>query len=157
MLKNYTIYIIRFLQITLCGVIPSAISVFIINRVPNFIIWYILCGVSFIIFLLVNLHFNKIIYAVAEYDVFEYIKINGIAYGAYTAMSVIIYMLSDPMLYSMTMANLRALEFLLNKTLYTFIACHLITILTFASVPIFMKTPPVNGTENIASYQNKPD
>lgn len=133
------VYIIRFLQMVLLAVIPSAITTFAIRQQPNEVLWIVLCSLAFIVFVIGNMIFNRQIYFITKGDIREYMIISIPAYILYIIFTVVAYKTSDPMLFSMLCANLRAFEPIVDKTRYSMIVSHLMVMIIFILQPYMMK------------------
>ena len=133
------IYVIRFLQILICSVAPSAISTYAIIRQPSVPLWIALCAVSFVIFLALNAVFNAMIYRAVRGIIPEYFKINITVYIAYIVFTVIVYNFTDATVFSFLCACLRAFEELVEKTRYTVALSHIIAVFFMVIQPYIMR------------------
>lgn len=133
------IYIIRFLQIFICSVVPSAISTYIIIRQPSVPLWNALCVVSFVIFLAFNVVFNGRIYRIVRGVTSEYFKINIIVYVVYIIFTIVVYNFTDATVFSVLCSCLRGFEPLVEKTRYTVALSHIIAVLFMVIQPYIMK------------------
>jgi hypothetical protein len=103
-------YIIRTLEMYVCSAVPSAISLWIIYKVPNFTLWNILCIISFIICLAANiwLWYDYIMHT--GNDNIAFYSVNSIAFIAFMTGAVVLYKFANAQLFSIAYSGMRLFE-----------------------------------------------
>lgn len=133
------IYLVRFLEILLCGVIPSAGATYVIRREPNVLLWAVLCVLAFVIFVGVNAYFSVWLLRFVKGDKKEYLRINLVSYAVYILFTIVAYNFTDAIVFSFVCANMRGFENLLRKTRYTVAFSHFIAVISILVIPYFVR------------------
>lgn len=122
--------IIRVVEMFSSSIIPSIISVMVVFVRPSDQAWDVMILFAFILSTLAYIYF-WMDYAAERESVKEFYIVNGSILGVYIAVSILGYYIFGDLVYSLSYANLRVLEFFFKdiKTFYSIIATDVFMIL----------------------------
>lgn len=124
-------YLVRLLEMYICGAVPSSICLILLYRLPNANLWKILCFVALILTIAANIWFWYDFIMHTKDNNKEYYTVNIIALIGYMISAAALYKFTNPQIFSFGYAGVRAFEMFGLSTKVS-------AAVTFAIMAVFM-------------------